>query len=76
MAEENAHVQNLIAARGRQVEERRELAAALAQKYERGEADRLRRGPYRRGQQAATASSRIAFAALRKPGALPKSIFL
>jgi hypothetical protein len=35
MAEENEHIQKLIAARDRQVEERREVAAVLGQKYER-----------------------------------------
>jgi hypothetical protein len=36
MAEENEHIQKLISARDREVEQRRKVVAALAQKYERG----------------------------------------
>ena len=36
MAEENEHIQKLISARDREVEQRRKVVAAFAQKYERG----------------------------------------
>jgi len=35
MAEENEHIQKLISARDREVEQRRKVVAAFAQKYER-----------------------------------------
>jgi hypothetical protein len=42
MAEENEHIQKLIAARDREMRERREIAATLAQKYERGTTENYR----------------------------------
>ena len=42
MAQENEHVRKLIEARHRQVEQRRTIADALAQPYERGETEGVR----------------------------------
>ena len=42
MAQENEHIRKLIAARDREVEQRRDIADALAQAYERGETERMR----------------------------------
>jgi hypothetical protein len=42
MAQENQHIQKLIAARDREVEQRRNVAEALAKAYERGETERMR----------------------------------
>ena len=42
MAQENQHIQKLIAARDREVEQRRNVADALAKAYERGETERMR----------------------------------
>ena len=42
MAQENEHIRKLIAARDREVEQRRNIADALAQAYERGETERMR----------------------------------
>jgi hypothetical protein len=42
MAQENEHIRKLIEARDRQVEQRRNLADALAQPYERGETEGVR----------------------------------
>jgi hypothetical protein len=42
MAQENEHIRKLIAARGREVEQRRNIADTLAQAYERGETERMR----------------------------------
>ena len=42
MAQENEHVRKLITARDREVEQRRNVADALAQAYERGETERMR----------------------------------
>ncbi len=42
MAQENEHIRKLIAARDREVEQRRNVADALAQAYERGETERMR----------------------------------
>ena len=42
MVQENEHIRKLIEARGRQVEQRRILADALAQPYERGETEGVR----------------------------------
>ena len=42
MAQENEHIRKLIEARDHQVEQRRELADALAQPYERGETEGVR----------------------------------
>ena len=42
MAQENEHIRKLIEARDRQVEQRRNLADALGQPYERGETEGLR----------------------------------
>jgi hypothetical protein len=41
MAQENEHIRKLIAARDREVEQRRDVADALAQAYERGETERM-----------------------------------
>jgi hypothetical protein len=43
MAQENEHIRKLIEARDRQVEQRRTIADALAQPYERGETEGMRR---------------------------------
>ncbi len=42
LVQENEHIRKLIAARGREVEQRRNIADALAQAYERGETERMR----------------------------------
>ncbi len=42
MAQESKHIRKLIAARDREVEQRRNVAEALAQAYERGETERMR----------------------------------
>src|SRR5204862_3900165 len=42
MAQENEHIRKLVKARDRQVEQRRTIADALAQPYERGETERVR----------------------------------
>ena len=42
MAQENEHVRKLITARDREVEQRRNVADALAQAYERNETERMR----------------------------------
>jgi len=42
MTQENEHIRKLIAARDREVEQRRNIADALAQAYERGETERMR----------------------------------
>ena len=42
MAQENEHIRKLIEARHRQVEQRRTIADALAQPYERGETEGVR----------------------------------
>jgi hypothetical protein len=42
MAQENEHIRKLIAARDREVEQRRNVADALAQAYERGQTERMR----------------------------------
>jgi hypothetical protein len=42
MAQENEHIRKLIEARDRQVEQRRAIADALAQPYERGETEGVR----------------------------------
>jgi len=42
MAQENEHIRKLIAARDREVEQRRNIADALAKAYERGETERMR----------------------------------
>ena len=42
MAQENEHIRKLIAARDREVEQRRNVADALAKAYERGETERMR----------------------------------
>jgi hypothetical protein len=42
MAQDNEHIRKLIAARDREVEQRRNVADALAQAYERGETERMR----------------------------------
>jgi hypothetical protein len=42
MAEENEHIQKLIAARDRQIEDRRNAAAALTEKYTRGHTEDMR----------------------------------
>jgi hypothetical protein len=42
MPQENEHVRKLINARDREVEQRRNVADALAQAYERGETERMR----------------------------------
>lgn len=42
MDQENEHIRRLIAARDREVEQRRNVADALAQAYERGETERMR----------------------------------
>lgn len=42
MAEENEHFQKLIAARDRQIEDRRNAAAALTKKYTRGHTEDMR----------------------------------
>ena len=45
MAEGNGHIRKLIAARDREVEQRRNIADALAQAYERGEMESLHQPP-------------------------------
>ena len=42
MTQENEHIRKLIAARAREVEQRRNVAGVLAQAYERGETERMR----------------------------------
>jgi hypothetical protein len=42
MAQENQHVRKLIEARDHQIEQRRTIADALAQPYERGETEGVR----------------------------------
>lgn len=42
MTQGNEHIQKLISARAREVEQRRNVAAVLAQAYERGETERMR----------------------------------
>jgi hypothetical protein len=42
LAQENEHIRKLIAARDREVEQRRNIADALARAYERGETERMR----------------------------------
>jgi hypothetical protein len=42
MVQENEHIRKLIEARARQVEQRRTIAEALAQPYERGETEGVR----------------------------------
>jgi hypothetical protein len=42
MAQENDHIRKLITARDREVEQRRNVADALAQASERGETERMR----------------------------------
>ena len=42
LTQENEHIRKLIAARDREVEQRRNIADALAQAYERGETERMR----------------------------------
>jgi hypothetical protein len=42
MPQENEHIRKLISARDREVEQRRNIADALAQAYERGETERMR----------------------------------
>jgi hypothetical protein len=42
MTQENEQIRKLIAARDREVEQRRNIADALAQAYERGETERMR----------------------------------
>jgi hypothetical protein len=42
MAQENEHIRKLIEDRDRQVEQRRDLADALAQPYGRGETEEVR----------------------------------
>ena len=42
MAQENEHIRKLIAARDREVEQRRNIADALAKAYERGKTERRR----------------------------------
>ena len=42
LAQENEHIRKLIAARDREVEQRRNIADALAKAYERGETERMR----------------------------------
>ena len=42
MAQQNEHIRKLIAARDREVEQRRNVADALAKAYERGETERMR----------------------------------
>jgi hypothetical protein len=42
MAQENEHIRKLIEARNREVEQRRNIADALAQAYERGKTEGMR----------------------------------
>jgi hypothetical protein len=42
MAQENEHIRKPIAGRDREVEQRRNVADAFAQAYERGETERIR----------------------------------
>jgi hypothetical protein len=42
LTQENEHIRKLIAARDREVEQRRNIADALARAYERGETERMR----------------------------------
>jgi hypothetical protein len=42
MAQDNEHVQKLIAARDREVMHRRDIAKALAEKQDRGDAENMR----------------------------------
>ena len=43
MAQDNEHVQKLIAARDREVMHRRDIAKALAEKHNRGDAENMER---------------------------------
>jgi hypothetical protein len=44
MAQDNEHVQKLIAVRDRQVTHRRDIAKTLAEKQDRGDTENLRKG--------------------------------
>ena len=44
MAQDNEYVQNLIAARDREVTHRRDIAKTLAEKHDRGDTENLREG--------------------------------